>query len=140
MYECFMRVCLYVCPYVCVYLCKKFYAIQPLMGCDVKISINHLSIYLSIYLYYSIYYANTQTIPKSKYNPPPAHDSPAYKHAIVSMLHSNDSSNCVASVHKGKCLFNEGAKPNMFHKGRENVGRQCFAQRPEMEVFFNDFN
>ncbi len=44
-----MRVCLYVCPYVCVYLCKKFYAIQPLMGCDVKISINHLSIYLHLF-------------------------------------------------------------------------------------------
>ncbi len=46
-----MRVCLYVCPYVSVYLCKKFYAIQPLLGCDVKISINNLSIYLSIYTY-----------------------------------------------------------------------------------------
>ena len=55
-YECFMRVyvkrmCPYVCPYVCVYLCKKIYAIQPLMGCDVKISINDLSIYLSFYLF-----------------------------------------------------------------------------------------
>ncbi len=137
MYECFMRVCLYVCPYVCVYLCKKFYAIQPLMGCDVKISINHLSIYLSIYIIlFTMLTLKPFQNPNITPPPPPAHDSPAYKHAIVSMLHSNDSSNCVASVHKGKCLFNEGAKPNMFHKGRENVGRQCFAQRPEMEVFF----
>ena len=41
---------LYVCVCLCVYLSKKIYAIQPLMGCDVKNSINHLYVPISIYL------------------------------------------------------------------------------------------
>ncbi len=34
--------CLHACVYMCVYL-----NVQPLIDCDVKISINHPSIYLS---------------------------------------------------------------------------------------------